>query len=114
MALAAAVYLSVLGPQGLKECSTLNFRNAHDACEAITKVEGFLKVFSAPFFNEFVVRSKIDPQKLNQALLQEGIVGGLSLEPFYPELKGCMLFCATEMNSKGEIDRLARVLRKNH
>lgn len=112
MALASTIYLSVLGPEGLKECATLNYQNARAALDAVLKAKSFSRVFDSPFFNEFVVRSKIPPKKLNDALLKEGIVGGLDLGIFYPELKDCVLFCATEMNSEEEIERLGAALKK--
>lgn len=112
MALASTIYLSVLGPEGLKECATLNYENAHTVLDVVLKAKGFSRVFDSPFFNEFVVRSKIPPKQLNEALLKEGIVGGLDLGSSYPELKDCVLFCSTEMNSKEEIERLGLALNK--
>ncbi len=112
MALASTIYLSVLGPQGLKECAQLNFNRAHETKEAIAKIKGFSEVFSAPFFNEFVIRSKASPEKINKALRKAGIVGGLALEPYYPELKGCVLYCATEMIMPDDIEKLSETLRK--
>ena len=110
MALAATVYLSLIGPQGLKECAQLNYDKAHYAADRISRVPGFSLVFDSPFFNEFAVRSKIAPQKINQYLLGKGILGGLPLGKFYPELADAILYCATEMNTREQIDRLADAL----
>ncbi|OGR88442.1 MAG: glycine dehydrogenase (aminomethyl-transferring) [Elusimicrobia bacterium RIFCSPLOWO2_01_FULL_60_11] len=112
MALAATIYLSVLGPEGLKECATLNYQNARAALSAVLKGKGFSRAFDAPFFNEFTVRSKTPPKIVNEALLKEGITGGLPLGDFYPELKDAMLFCATEMNTPDEIERLGEAIKK--
>ena len=110
MALAATVHMSLLGPEGLKEVAQLCFQKAHYAAESIAKVPGFSLAFNAPYFNEFVVRSKFAPAKVNEYLLKKGIVGGLDLGRFYPELKDSLLFCATEMNHKAQIDALLRAL----
>jgi glycine dehydrogenase subunit 1 len=110
MALAATVYLSLLGPQGLKDCAQLNFDKAHYAADRIGKIPGFKLAFAAPFFNEFAVKSKLSPQKINQYLLTQGILGGLPLGKFYPELSDAVLYCVTEMNSREQIDRLAGAL----
>ncbi|OGR82284.1 MAG: hypothetical protein A2901_04870 [Elusimicrobia bacterium RIFCSPLOWO2_01_FULL_54_10] len=112
MALAATIYLSVLGPEGLKECATLNFKNAQTLCKEISKISGFSQAFSGDFYNEFVIHSKVAPKKVNEALLKDGIVGGYDLGAAYPELKDCLLFCATETTTEADIERLLRALRK--
>lgn len=111
MALAATVYLSLLGPDGLKEVGKLNLKKAHDAAESILKIPGFSLKFHSPFFNEFVIQSKIAPEKIRESLHQENIVGGLPLGQFYPELSDCTLYCATEMNSKSDIEQLTQILK---
>jgi glycine dehydrogenase subunit 1 len=64
--------------------------------------------FTGPFFNEFVVNTNgRSPEQINDALLGEKIIGGLPLKRFYPELDGAMLLCATEMNRREQMDRVA-------
>ena len=70
---------------------------------------GWKPVFSGPVFNEFVLRCP-DPRGANTALEREGIVGGFELGREYPELEGCLLFCATEMLSRGDMERAAEIL----
>ena len=101
-ALAAAVYLVSLG-KNLKKLGELNIRKAHYLKEKISELKGWEIVFPAPVYNEFVVRCP-DPQKINQKLQTEGIIGGYEMEKDYPELKNTLLFCATEMLSKDDID----------
>ncbi len=62
------------------------------------------------FFNEFVVQGPRPPAEINRALLGRRIVGGYDLGRAYPQLEGCMLLAATEINSRNEIDRLATAL----
>ena len=45
-------------------------------------------------------------------LLKNGIIGGLELGKYYPELKNCLLFCVTELNTREEIDKLINGIKK--
>jgi glycine dehydrogenase subunit 1 len=65
--------------------------------------------FQGPYFNEFVVAPNgTSAASVNERALADKIIGGLDLGRFYPELKGSMLVCATEMNRRDEMDRFAR------
>ena len=110
-ALTAAIFMTTMGRSGLREMALLNLRKAHIARERIAKVLGLGVKFTGPTFNEFVVVSKRrSPGELNRALLKRGIIGGLPLGRFYPELKDCLLFCVTEQISRGEIEGLYKAL----
>jgi glycine dehydrogenase subunit 1 len=114
-ALAAAVYLSALGPRGLRRVAELCYQKAHYAAEKIAALPGYAVAVpggAAPgdFFHEFAVRCPVPAAKLNGLLLEKGIIGGFDLGADYPELAGCMLLCCTEMNTKAEIDALVEAL----
>ncbi len=109
-ALAATIYLVSLGKEGLRKVAELSTQKAHYAFGKIKEIEKFEEVFSSPFYNEFVVKCK-NAKRINQVLVKEKIIGPLELERYYPELKNHLLFCTTEMNSRGEIDKLVSVLR---
>ena len=66
--------------------------------------------FTGPTFNEFVVELPRPWPEVDAALRGKGIVGGLGLEPVYPECRNAILVCITELRTKDEIDRLARTL----
>jgi glycine dehydrogenase subunit 1 len=66
---------------------------------------------SRPFFNEFVVRCPRPVSEINGVLIQNGIIGGYDLGKDYPSLRDHMLVCATEMNTRTEIDNLVEVLK---
>jgi glycine dehydrogenase subunit 1 len=105
IALMASVFMAVYGKQGLRELAGQNLAKAHYLASKLP-----LR-FSGAFFNEFVAEVKgRSPQAVNQALLAKKIIGGLPLGRFYPELAGCMLVCATEMNRRGEMDQMAEVM----
>jgi len=112
LALRAAIYLSAIGKKGIKTVANICLQNAHYTARKISEIKGYQLVFNTPFFHEFIVRSPIKPSILNQKLLSEGIVGGLDLEQFYPELKNTLLFCTTEVNTKSDLDHLITTLKK--
>lgn len=106
LALMATVFMSVYGKQGLRDLAEQNLAKAH-------YLAGQLDLrFDASFFNEFVVRTNgRGPQEINSALLKDGVIGGLDLGRFYPELDDCMLLCATEMNKRVDMDKVVRAFR---
>jgi len=109
-ALAATVHLCLLGPRGLRELALLNLQKSGYAKEKIAGLSGFRLSFSAPTYNEFVVRMPEPVEEINRKLRERGIIGGLDLGRFFPEMSDCCLFCVTEMNSREEIDRLLESL----
>lgn len=104
VALMATVFMTVYGKEGLRELAGQNLAKAHYLADRVPRR------FSGPFFNEFVAVCSREPQAVNEILLEKRIVGGLPLDRFYPELEGCMLLCATEMNTREEMDLVAEAL----
>ncbi len=107
-ALAASVYLASLG-KNLKKLAELNVRKALYLKDRLLTLPGWKPVFSGPVFNEFVLRCP-DPRGANAAMEKEGITGGCEPGRDYPELEGCLLFCATEMLSRSDMDRVVEIL----
>ena len=104
LALMATVFMALYGKEGMRELALQNLSKAHYLANKLP-----LR-FDAPFFNEFVARTNgRSPESINEALLGRKIIGGLALEQFYPELKDCMLLCATEMSKREDMDRVAEV-----
>jgi len=106
-ALAATVYLSYVGKSGVN-LGDVCLQRAHYLYNKLLE-KGFSKVFDAPFYNEFVVKLE-NVRELHSQLLDKRIMAGVLLEDYYPEMKDCLLFCCTEMNSKEEIDELLGAL----
>lgn len=102
-ALTAAMYLSLVGPQGLSEIAQDCHDKASYLCQKLCEIKGVTREFSGEFFNEFVLRMPIPAEKVAQICAQEDMLCGLPLDGV---LSGCMLWCATESNTKEEIDRL--------
>jgi len=107
-ALAGAAFLATLGKKGLAELARLNLAKAEYAKQRIRREAGLTFPFSAPTFNEFVVDVKGEPERALARLKDEGILGGIALGRWYPDLSNAILVCVTEMNTKGAIERLAR------
>jgi glycine cleavage system P protein (glycine dehydrogenase) subunit 1 len=111
-ALAAAVHLALLGPSGLKKLAEINFAKARYIQDLLLRIPGVQKMFGGEIFNEFAVRLPRPVNETLAALQQRKIFGGFPLERYYPELKEGLLVCATEMNSKEQMDRFAEELGK--
>ncbi len=112
MALAATIYMSLLGKSGLRKVAELCYQKAHYATDQIAKISGFKIREEWTFFNEFVVECPSDPNTINDFLLHEGVLGGLDLGDYYPDMKNSMLFAVTEKNTKEEIDILTELLQE--
>jgi glycine dehydrogenase subunit 1 len=107
LALMATVFMTVYGKEGLRELAEQNLAKAHYLASKLQRE------FTSPFFNEFVARTNgRSPQQINDTLAEQKIIGGLSLDRFYPDLKGCMLLCATEMSRRQDMDTVAAAFTK--
>ena len=108
-AMTAAVYLSVMGFKGLREAALQSMSKAHGLAERLGGIRGFELEFKGPFFHEFVTRCPVPPAMLMERLAGHGILGGL---PLGGDLEGRILWCATEKNTREEIDALVDVVRE--
>lgn len=106
----AAVYLSTLGKEGIKEVALNSAKKAHYTFEQLTKSGKFKPLFNKPFFKEFAITSNLNAEQINEELLCNGILGGYILEKEYPQYKNSMLLCVTEKRTKEEIDRLVNIM----
>ncbi|MDQ6741894.1 MAG: aminomethyl-transferring glycine dehydrogenase subunit GcvPA [Candidatus Dormibacteraeota bacterium] len=111
-ALAASVYLTYMGPDGLREVAETSYHLAHRLAAALVELPGVEPAFpDRPFLNEFPVRMFHVEQSL-QRLADAGILGGLPIGRWYPDLKDVVVFCCTEVNDDRSIDRLVEVLKE--
>jgi len=111
-ALMATIFLSSLGKEGLKELALMNLSKTEYTKKRILEINVGKLRFLAPTFNEFVIELKDNPEEVLMKLREKGILGGLILKPYFPELDRHILITVTEMNSKEEIDRFVEVLTK--
>jgi len=111
-ALAATIYMTIMGRQGMKEVALLCLQKAHYAFDQLVATGKFQPVFSGPFFKEFTVRSAVSVKTLNKKLLEKKIIGGYELEKAYPQLSGGWLLAVTEKRTREEIDAFVQAVRE--
>ena len=109
-ALCATIYLAAMGSTGLRDCAALNVARTRELRDAATAIGGFSTRFAAPVFNEVAIRVPGRAGGVLDALEQRGIVGGLDLGRFYPELGDTILMTATELTTAADIARVAGAL----
>jgi glycine dehydrogenase subunit 1 len=110
-AMTAAIHMATLGRTGLRALAKLNYDKAAYLRKGLLAA-GATQTFSGPVFNEFVVSFDSDFGPPRERLLQKGIVAGMPLAPYYPDLGQAYLFCATETVSKQMIDELLEEVRR--
>ena len=108
----ATFYMSLLGKQGLRDVAYQNLAKARYAFEQLRQIPGVRAPFNAPIFNEFVLQTKTSPEVIQQKLLERGIVAGLPMKKWYPELENSSLWCVTETKTKADIDLLVKTLKE--
>lgn len=111
---AAAIYMALLGPAGLRAVAEASHANATALRDRLAAIPGIEAAFSGPIFHEFVLRLETPVAPVLQALKAQGILGGLDLQQDYPELAQPLLVCATETKSEDDLSRysenMARIL----
>jgi glycine dehydrogenase subunit 1 len=112
IALAATIYLETMGRRGLQEVAAQCAQKAAYAARRISEIEGFSLPYSAPRFNEFVVRAPVEASGLLKRIADaHNITGGLPLSRYFPARANDFLVCVTETNPRSEIDALVAGLK---
>ncbi len=110
LAAAAAIYLSLLGPEGLKKTALACHQNTRWLRDRLSTIPSVKPRFSSAFFHECVLEFDRDAEGIHRAVSDQGILAGLPLGGYYPKLKNSLLLCATETRSTEDMERLAKVL----
>jgi len=106
-AVIAAIYMSLMGKEGLREVAIRSYDKAHYLFQRISEIEGMAPLFSGPFFHEFAVKLKaLTAGELNNKLLEHKILGPMELEKDFPELGNSVLFCTTEAVRNDDLEFL--------
>jgi len=110
---AATIFMSLVGAEGLRRMALVSHQRTEELVAALTSVPGIERVFTQHFFHEAVIRIKNHPiSQLLEQLVQQGILGGLALGDYYPELKDCLLVCATETRTIEDIENYSAAIAK--
>jgi glycine dehydrogenase subunit 1 len=102
---AATIYLSLMGPQGLERTAAASHARTRELVAALTRIPGVRQAFAGPYFHEAVLQLDRPVAPVLKALAGRGILGGLDLSAYYPELANALLVCATETKASADIDR---------
>lgn len=105
--LLASIYMSLIGPKGLKDIARRCYDKAHYLANRIEKMDKLRPVFTGPFFNEFVVEFDGGLSMINSRLLEEQILGPLDLGKFREDMQNYGLICTTEANRNEEVEFFA-------
>jgi len=111
--IAAAVYMSLMGPKGFREIGETIIQRSHYAIDSLSRLHGVKVLFPSNAFKEFVVNfdgTGKSVKAMNKALLDYKIFGGIDLSEDFPELGSSALYCVTEVHSKEDIDKLTESL----
>lgn len=112
MVTAATIYMSLLGPEGLRRVAASCHNNAVALSKQLTHIPGVETVFYRPIFHEFVLRLNKPAAEVLNALAQQGIQGGLDLTPYYPQLGQAILICTTETKTTEDLQKFRDELRE--
>ncbi len=111
-ALAATIYLTLMGREGLAEVAELCVQKSHYAQEGICGLPGFQLRFPAPFFKEFAVQVPSPPGRIIEELATEGIIAGVDMGRYPVGLDDCLLVAVTEKRTRDQIDQLVAGLER--
>lgn len=110
MVTASTIYMSLMGPKGLRRVAEYCHQNARALKKALLTIPGVQDVFSSPFFHEIILRLSKPIDIVLHELAKHHIQGGYALKETYPELSDCLLLCATETKTVEDIALLTKTL----
>jgi glycine dehydrogenase subunit 1 len=111
VALMATIFLTIYGKEGIRDLAIHNLAKADFATKTLSSQPGVKQLFAgSPRFHEFVLQTSESSSALNDRLLEKKIIGGFDLSKWYPELGNATLWCATELNTRQQIEAAARAL----
>ncbi len=111
MVTAATIFMSLLGPDGLRRVAAQSHANTLELVERLEKINGVKRAFSGPVFHEAALTLSAPVVDVLSKLKQKGILGGLDLQGHYPELGNALLVCATETKTTNDLQNYAEALK---
>ena len=107
---AATIYMSLVGPVGLARVAESSHARTRELVAAASRVKGVRRAFEGPHFHEAVLLLDRPAAAVLAQLESQGVLGGLDLADYYPELGSAILVCATETKTSADIERYASAL----
>lgn len=112
MVTAATVYMSLLGPSGLKKVAVSCVSNTNLLKEKLSKIDNINVIFNTPNFHEFVIQVESNAANIIEKMAEKNIVCGVDISQQYPQLGQCILLCVTETKTEQDIDHLVNNLQQ--
>ena len=109
---AATIYLAIVGAGGLSRVASRCHDRTRELVRTLTAIPGVRSRFDGPYFHEHVIDLGQPADRVADALAEHGIIGGLSLGRYYPELGNCLLVCATEKRTTADIVHFGQILQR--
>ena len=109
---AATIHLAIMGATGLSSVASRCHERTRELVRTLTAIPGVRSRFDGPFFHEHVVDLGQPADRVAGALAEHGIIGGLPLSRYYPELGNCLLVCATEKRTAADIAHFSQALQQ--
>lgn len=113
LVVAAAIYMSLLGSEGLKRVALASHNNAKRLVEKLKTIDEVTLKFSAPFFHEFVITLPVPVQPLIDQAAQSGLLIGFDLKPFIADDEHWLLVAVTETKKEEDLDRFVTFFKDN-
>lgn len=110
MVTAATIYMALTGPEGLRRIAAQSHANTLALLEKLETLKGVKRIFSGSLFHEAIVSLPVPAASVLRMLEDRGILGGLNLEEYYPELGSAILLCATETKTSADLDNYVKNL----
>ena len=108
---AATIYMSLLGAEGLARVAAHSHNNTYSLVESITQLDGVVAANQAHAFHERVVYLEQPADKVLKAMASKGVLAGLDLAPYYPELGSAILLCVTETKNEADLEKYKTVMK---
>jgi glycine dehydrogenase subunit 1 len=110
MVTAATIYMALTGPEGLRRIAAQSHANTLALLEKLETLKGVKRIFNGSLFHEAIVSLPVPAASVLRMLEDRGILGGLNLEEYYPELGSAILLCATETKTSADLDNYVKNL----
>ena len=107
---AATIYLSLMGAEGLERVALASHHNIQTLTQQVSQIAGVKRVFDNVVFHEVVLQLNQPVAPVLAKMAELGVLGGLDLSPYYPELGNALLVCTTETKNAADLARFAQAL----
>ncbi|HRH90971.1 MAG TPA: aminomethyl-transferring glycine dehydrogenase subunit GcvPA [Agitococcus sp.] len=107
---AATIYLSLMGAEGLERVALASHHNIQTLTQQVSQISGVKRVFDNVVFHEVVLQLNQPVAPVLAKMAELGVLGGLDLSPYYPELGNALLVCTTETKNAADLARFAQAL----